>query len=319
MVIPSTPGLPLFWRTRFHALTRFSRLHTSINCSVKAGLSSAGFATDGSVPWCPRTGVSPWSPSSKASEYWIVCRVPVMSPSPTCHSHSFGPLAIVSGSAYLLLRLSALECLTSLADGLACRVGGGALDCSRAGLRPPLKLGVQFSRTQLSRRRSSLSGDGRDHRNQIHKPVLAVELTAWQRSPTAAAPLVVPVRPDPPHQPSVEPVEELSDLGPLVVEAPTTHDGIDLLYQLPSGHRWATSCEPTNLLLEVVDRFLSGIGIERSPPGTRLDLACRQVHGPAPSLDLVPEKFEAVPNVHNPRLLRVNGHAQLLQDATCRL
>src|SRR5204862_5609270 len=30
-----------------------------------------------------------------------------------------GPSAIVSGSAYLLLRLSALECLTSLADGLA--------------------------------------------------------------------------------------------------------------------------------------------------------------------------------------------------------
>src|SRR6516165_8301196 len=201
----------------------------------------------------------------------------------------------------------------------SCRVGGGALDCSRAGLRPPLKLGVQFSRTQLSRRRRSLRGDGRDHRNQVHKPVLAVELTAWQRSPTAAAPLVVPVRPDPPYQPSVEPVEELSDLGPLVVVAPATHDGIDLLYQLSSGHRCATSREPTNLLLEVVDRFLSGIGIERSPSGTRLDLACRQVHGPAPSLDLVPEKFEAVPNVHNPRLLRVNGHTQLLQDTTCRL
>src|SRR5438132_13786253 len=28
----------------------------------------------------------------------------------------FGPSALVSGSAYLLLRLSALECLTSLAD-----------------------------------------------------------------------------------------------------------------------------------------------------------------------------------------------------------
>src|SRR3954454_22106858 len=25
MVIPSTPGLPLFWRTRFHDLTRFPR------------------------------------------------------------------------------------------------------------------------------------------------------------------------------------------------------------------------------------------------------------------------------------------------------
>src|SRR5215468_11437553 len=97
------------------------------------------------VPRPVRTG------SAAAFHSWVA--------RPTCHSPSFGPSAIVSGSAYLLLRLSALECLTSLADGLACRVGGGALDCSRAGLRPPLKLGVQFSRTQLSRRRSSLSGE----------------------------------------------------------------------------------------------------------------------------------------------------------------
>ena len=51
--------------------------------------------------------------------------------SPTCHSHSFGPEpvlgpaegrtrgAVVPGSVYPLLRLSALACLTSLADGLA--------------------------------------------------------------------------------------------------------------------------------------------------------------------------------------------------------
>jgi len=31
-----------------------------------------------------------------------------------------------------------------------CRVGGGALSCLRACLRPPLKLDVQFSRIQLS-------------------------------------------------------------------------------------------------------------------------------------------------------------------------
>src|SRR6516162_8654288 len=170
-----------------------------------------------------------------------------------------------------------------------------------------------FTKTQLAERQwkgSSRLGS---------QAVLTVELTAWQRFPTAAAPLAVPMRPDPPHQPSVEPVEELSDVGQLVVVAPTTHDGIDLLYQLLSAHGCVTPCEPTNLLLEVVDRFLSGISIKRSPSGTRLDLACRQVHRPASSLDLVSEKFEAVPNMHNPRLLRVNGHAQLLQDAACRL
>ena len=58
------------------------------------------------------------------------------------------------------------------------RVGGGALDCSHASLRPPLKLDVQFSRIQLSRSRSSASGNGRYHPDQVDKPVLAVELAA---------------------------------------------------------------------------------------------------------------------------------------------
>ena len=61
MVIPSTPGLPLFLRTRFHALSRFSRSHTSsISCSAEAGLSGAGFATSGSAPWdCGVQGFTP--------------------------------------------------------------------------------------------------------------------------------------------------------------------------------------------------------------------------------------------------------------------
>src|SRR5713101_2811404 len=45
IVIPSTPGPPLLLRTRFHALTRFPRAHTSsISCSSQAGLSGVGFA-----------------------------------------------------------------------------------------------------------------------------------------------------------------------------------------------------------------------------------------------------------------------------------
>src|SRR6202008_1065167 len=90
MVIPSTPGLPLLLRTRFHALTRFPRSHTSsISCSGQAGRSGAGFATGGSVPWCPRPGASPPPSGTKASEYWIFCRVPLMS----CQSYL--PLSIV--------------------------------------------------------------------------------------------------------------------------------------------------------------------------------------------------------------------------------
>ena len=97
----------------------------------------------------------------------------------------------------------------------SCRVGGGALDWSRADLRPPHKLDVQFSRIQLSRRRYPLSGDGRDQRDKINKPELAVELAEWQRCPATAAPLAEPMRPNSPHQPAIELVEELSDVSPL--------------------------------------------------------------------------------------------------------
>src|SRR6266568_481216 len=208
---------------------------------------------------------------------------------------------------------------TSPADKAAhCRVGGGALDCSRADLRPPPKLDVQFSRIQLSRRRCPLSSDGRDQRDKIDKPELAVELAGWQRCPTAAAPFPEPVRPDSSHQPAVESVEELSDVGPLVVMAPTTHNGVRLFYQLLSGHRSVAPREPANLILEVADRFLPRVRIQRSRLGTSLDLARRQPHGPAASLDLVPEELEAIPDVHDPRLLRIDVHAQLLQDSTRR-
>src|SRR6516165_1817039 len=148
--------------------------------------------------------------------------------------------------------------------------------CSRAGLRPPPKLDVQFSRIQLSRRRSPLSGDGRDQRDKIDEPKLAVELAGWQRCPTAAAPFAEPVRPDSSHQPAVESVEELSDVGPLVVVAPTTHNGVRLFYQLLSAHRSVAPREPANLILEVADRFLPGIRIQRSRLGTSSDLARRQ-------------------------------------------
>src|SRR5258705_13045102 len=140
----------------------------------------------------------------------------------------------------------------------SCRVGGGALDCSRADLRPPHKLDVQFSRIQLSRRRYPLSGDGRDQRDKINKPELAVELTEWQRCPATAAPLAEPVRPNSPHQPAVKLVEELSDVSPLVVVAPTTHDGVDLFYQLLSAHRSVPPREPAYLIPEVMDRSFAG-------------------------------------------------------------
>src|SRR5205823_13707851 len=48
-----------------------------------------GFATIGSAPLEPLTGVSPRSTGSRASEYWIFCRSPLMS------RQSYLPLPIV--------------------------------------------------------------------------------------------------------------------------------------------------------------------------------------------------------------------------------
>jgi hypothetical protein len=69
---------------------------------------------------------------------------------------------------------------------------------------------VQFSRIQLSRRRSLLSGNGRNEPNKVDKSQLAVELRRWQFPPSAAAPAPESMRPDAPHDPAVKPVEELS-------------------------------------------------------------------------------------------------------------
>jgi hypothetical protein len=45
--------------------------------------------------------------------------------------------------------------------------------------------------------------------------------------------------------------------------APTTHDGVDLFYQLLSAHRSVPPREPAYLIPEVTDRFLSGERIGR--------------------------------------------------------
>src|SRR5271154_5172949 len=87
----------------------------------------------------------------------------------------------------------------------------------RAGLRPPLKLYVRFSRIQLSRSLPRGRCQRRNQLDQVDQPVLAVQLGFRQLSPAAVPPPLESMRPNPPHDPAVEPVEELSDVGSLVV------------------------------------------------------------------------------------------------------
>jgi hypothetical protein len=58
-------------------------------------------------------------------------------------------------------------------------------------------------------------------------------------SPATVPPSLEPMRPNTPHDPTVELVEESSDVGSLVVMSPSPQDGIQLLNQL-LGPNWHT-------------------------------------------------------------------------------
>src|ERR1700685_1007725 len=123
---PVYPGLPLLALTRCNACLQFSSSQTSsISRSVPARLSVLCFAMSVSVPFTSAFGASLLPSAGKAStpcSGWFFCRCPLMSRTaylPFLYSPRgvpFGPSITVPGVAYLLLRLSALECLNIPAD-----------------------------------------------------------------------------------------------------------------------------------------------------------------------------------------------------------
>src|SRR5215470_15958951 len=147
------------------------------------------------------------------------------------------------------------------------RVGGGARSNDHAGLRPPLKLHVQFSRMQLSR--GALAGRARAKVKcqQTDKPQLAIQFGLRQLLPATAAPTFASVRPKATHDPSIEVGEKLADVSPLVVVAPTTQLRIELVNQLLGSNRRASAGKLAHLFLEAADRFLSRIRIQRPRRG----------------------------------------------------
>src|ERR1035437_658392 len=183
----------------------------------------------------------------------------------------------------------------------------------RAGHRPPLKLYVQFSRIQLSRRLTLPRCNRRDQLNQVHQPVLAVQLGFRQLPPATVPPSLESLRPNAPHNPAVEPVEELSDVGSLVVMAPSPQHRIQFLNQLLGLERHAPPGKRAYLIHESPDRFLPRDRVQRPRLSTTADLPRRQLKL-LTAFDLVPKKLESLPHVHNPRLLRMQLHAQFVQN-----
>jgi hypothetical protein len=106
-----------------------------------------------------------------------------------------------------------------------------------------------------------------------------------QHLPAAVLPTAEAMRPDSVHNPTVESVEEHSDVGSLVVLAPPPQDRVQ--FRSLGRQRYASLGKLAHLILEALDRFLSGIGIQLSRPGSTPDLAEWQPKLLAP-LDLVP-------------------------------
>src|SRR5499425_3466315 len=128
-VIPSTPGLPLLALTRCNACLQFSSSQTSsMSRSVPARLSDLRFAISVSVPLSTTFGASLLLSAGKASTPCsgrVFCRCPLQSraaylPFPLfpLRGNRSGLRSPFPAWPILFLRLSALECLTSLADDM---------------------------------------------------------------------------------------------------------------------------------------------------------------------------------------------------------
>src|SRR5215471_7707778 len=62
--------------------------------------------------------------------------------------------------------------------------------------------------------------------DQVHKPILTVQRRDGKLLPPTITPTLKSMRPDPPHDPAVEWVEEHSDLGSFVILAPSPQERI---------------------------------------------------------------------------------------------
>src|ERR1700675_2823051 len=94
---------------------------------------------------------------------------------------------------------------------------------------------------------------------------------------------------------------------------PPSQHRIQFLNQLPSLERNASPGKRAYLIHEMADRFLPRDSIQFPRLSTTANLARRQPKLLA-ALDLVPKKLESLPNMHDPRLLRMQLHAQFVQN-----
>ena len=107
--------------------------------------------------------------------------------------------------------------------------------------------------------------------DKAYKPQLTVQLRPRKILPASITPTFMEMRPDPSYDPTVKLVEQLSDMGFLVIITPASDDRIDLLNKLLCCYRSFSTSPLSDLFLEVVNGFLTRVSIKRSLNGTTFD------------------------------------------------
>jgi hypothetical protein len=117
--------------------------------------------------------------------------------------------------------------------------------------------------------------------------------------------------------PAVQPREEVPYVRFAIERPPAPNHGIDPLDHLPQFAGSLPPGEVPDLVLEPFDALLTRHGLQALRIGSARAFRCREPQA-FPLLDLVAQELEALADMHDPRLVGVQGHAQFLAQKPLR-
>lgn len=117
------------------------------------------------------------------------------------------------------------------------------------------------------------------------------------------------MRPETPYNPTIKTVKEFADISFGKVPAPSADDRVEPFNQLLRIHGYFTASAHTDYIPELLDRFLTRIGIQATRFSTGPYLIGREIKSPAPFY-LVAKKFESVCHMHDSSLALMERHPQ---------
>ena len=135
--------------------------------------------------------------------------------------------------------------------------------------------------------------------------MLAIEHPTRQPLPASVTPMLVAVRPNTPSDPTIEPVKESSNVGTLVILAPTPQKRVEFRNQLFGFQRNPPLGALPYLVHDTTDGLRLGVCIECTLSGLATNLALGQIKLPLPALDYIAEELKAIPDMDDPRFLRM--------------